>query len=81
MIPYIILALLSIFFGYVASDVFVGLGSYMLYCTIHTDKVVMIEGEFALPLFIKNLALISVGGAGLALRMYHRCPIVLVSMT
>jgi NADH-ubiquinone oxidoreductase chain 5 len=84
MIPYIILALLSIFFGYVASDVFVGPGSDMLSTAlfVHPDHVVMIEGEFALPLFIKNLpALLSVGGAGLALVLYHRYPNVLVSLT
>ena len=84
MIPYIILALLSIFFGYVASDVFVGPGSDMLSTAlfVHPDHVVMVEGEFALPLFIKNLpALLSVGGAGFALVLYHRYPNVLVSMT
>ena len=74
MIPYLILALLSIFFGYVASDVFVGPGSDMLSTAlfVHPDHVVMIEGEFALPLFIKNLpAFLSVLGAGLALVLYH----------
>ena len=84
MIPYIILALLSIFFGYVASDLFVGPGSDMLATAlfVHPDHVVMVEGEFALPLIIKNLpALLSVGGAGLAILLYHQYPNVLTSMT
>ena len=84
MISYILLALPSIFFGYIASDLFVGPGSDMLATAlfVHPNHVVMVEGEFALSLFIKNLpALLSVGGAGLALLVYHRYPNVLVSMT
>lgn len=84
MVPYIILALLSIFFGYVASDLFVGPGSDMLSTAlfVHPNHVVMVEGEFGLPLLIKNLpALLSVGGAGLAILLYHRYPNVLVAMT
>jgi len=74
-IPYVILAILSIFFGYVASDLFVGPGSDMLSSALftHPDNVVLIDGEFSLPLFIKNLpALLSVLGAGLALVLYHQ---------
>ena len=70
-----ILAILSIFFGYVASDLFVGPGSDMLSSALftHPDNVVLIDGEFSLPLFIKNLpALLSVLGAGLALVLYHQ---------
>lgn len=49
---------------------------------MHPDHVSMIEGEFALPLFIKNLpAILSVGGAGLAMLMYHKFPNVLTNMT
>ena len=83
-IPYIILALLSIFFGYIASDVFVGVGSDMLSTAlfVHPDHIVMIEGEFALPLAIKNLpAILSITGAGAAMYLYSRSPSVLVYLT
>ncbi len=83
-IPYVILALLSIFFGYLASDLFVGPGSDMLSTAlfVHPDHIVIIEGEFGLPLLIKNLpAILSVSGAGLALLLYHRYLDVLVYLT
>jgi NADH-ubiquinone oxidoreductase chain 5 len=78
------LALLSIFFGYIASDLFVGIGSDMLSTAlfVHPIHVVIIEGEFALPLLIKNLpAILSVFGAGLAILLYHQYPAVLVYFT
>jgi NADH-ubiquinone oxidoreductase chain 5 len=52
---------------------------------VHPDHVVMVEGEFGLPLLIKNLpAILSISGAGLALLLYHRyyrASAVLVEMT
>jgi len=83
-IPYVILAIMSIFFGYVASDLFVGPGSDFLSTAlfIHPDNNVLIEGEFALPTLIKNLpVLLSVLSAGLAVLLYHRYPSVLTYMT
>jgi NADH-ubiquinone oxidoreductase chain 5 len=80
-IPYVILALLSIFFGYIASDLFTGPGSTILSNAlfVHPNHVVIIEGEFALPLMIKNLPLIlSLFGAGFALLLYHLFPNVLM---
>lgn len=74
MVPYIILALLSIFFGYVASDLFVGPGSDMLSTAlfVHPDHVYQIEAEYGIPLAIKNLPMIlSILGAGFAIMMYH----------
>lgn len=48
----------------------------------HPDNITLIEAEFALPLFIKNLpAVLSVLGAGFALLLYHQYPGVLVSLT
>lgn len=83
-IPYVILAIMSIFFGYVASDLFVGPGSDFLSTAlfIHPDNVVMIEGEFALPTLIKNLpVLLSVLSAGAAVALYHQYPSVLTYLT
>ena len=49
---------------------------------VHPDHVVMVEGEFGLPLVIKNLpAILSISGAGLALVLYNRYFNVLVEMT
>ena len=75
---------MSIFFGYVASDLFVGPGSDFLSTAlfIHPDNNVLIEGEFALPTLIKNLpVLLSVLSAGLAVLLYHRYQSVLTYMT
>jgi len=83
-VPYVILAIMSIFFGYVASDLFVGPGTDFLSTAlfIHPDNNVLIEGEFALPTLIKNLpVLLSVLSAGLAVLLYHRYPSVLTYMT
>ena len=83
-IPYVILACFSIYFGYLASDVFVGMGSDMLSTAlfVHPDRLALVEAHFSLNLFIKNLpALLTVLGAGLALLLYHRYPVVLVSLT
>lgn len=83
-IPYVILSILSIFFGYIASDLFVGPGSDMLSTALfmHPDHVSLVDGEFGLPLLIKNLpAILSISGAGLAVLMYHKFPYVLTNMT
>jgi NADH-ubiquinone oxidoreductase chain 5 len=56
-IPFIILALFSIFFGYVASDLFVGVGSDFLGNSVfmHPNNVSIIEAEFSLSPIIKLL--------------------------
>lgn len=74
-IPLVILALMSIFFGYIAKDAFTGMGSDMLATSlfVHPSNVTLVEAEFSLPTFLKNLpALGSMLSAGLALLMYHR---------
>lgn len=84
MIPYVILALLSIFFGYLASDVFVGMGSDMLSTAlfVHPDHVALVEAHFSLPLLIKNLpAILTVLGAGLSILLYHQYPAFLTRLT
>jgi NADH-ubiquinone oxidoreductase chain 5 len=59
--PLIILAVFSIFFGYVAKDIFIGLGSNFfmdnsLY--IHPSHEIMLNTEFAVPTLFKILPLI-----------------------
>ncbi len=74
MIPLLLLALMSIFFGYVAKDSFVGMGSDMLSTSlfVHPSHITLVEAEFAVPTFYKLLpAMATLGGASLALLMYH----------
>jgi NADH-ubiquinone oxidoreductase chain 5 len=76
-IPLVILSILSIMFGYVAKDLFVGVGSDFLSTALfqHPDHVSLVEAEFGLPLFLKLLPAIgSVFGAALALYLYHAVP-------
>jgi NADH-ubiquinone oxidoreductase chain 5 len=75
MIPLIILALMSIFFGYIAKDSFVGMGSDMLATSlfVHPSHITLVEAEFSIPTFYKLLpAFGTILGAALALLMYHR---------
>jgi NADH-ubiquinone oxidoreductase chain 5 len=74
-IPLVILALMSIFFGYIAKDSFVGMGSDMLATSlfVHPSHITLVEAEFSIPTFYKLLpAFGTIGGAALALLMYHR---------
>lgn len=73
-IPYVILSLFAIFFGYVAKDLFVGPGSDFLSTAlfIHPSHISLIEAEFSLPLFYKLLPAIgSLLGAVTALLLYN----------
>jgi NADH-ubiquinone oxidoreductase chain 5 len=58
--PLLILATLSIFFGYIARDTFVGMGTSFLANSlfIHPNHISYIEAEFALPYIYKFLPLI-----------------------
>lgn len=70
-----ILALLSIFFGYFAKDLFVGMGSDVFAHSlfVHPSHITLVEAEFSIPTFYKLLpAFGTFGGAALALLMYHR---------
>jgi len=76
-IPLLLLALFSIFFGYVFSDLFVGVGSDFFGNSlfIHPNNISIIEAEFSLNPLIKLLpAILSLSGACLALFMYHISP-------
>ena len=60
-IPLIMLAVFSIFFGYVTKDIFVGLGSDFFTDNglfIHPNHEIMLDTEFAVPIFFKILPLI-----------------------
>ena len=61
-LPLIILAIFSIFFGYIAKDIYIGLGSAFFADNslfIHPSHEIMIETEFAVPSFFKLLPFIS----------------------
>ena len=76
-IPLFILALFSIFFGYVASDLFVGVGSDFFGNSlfIRPDNNPLIEAEFSLSPIVKLVpAILSLFGATLALYLYHVQP-------
>lgn len=60
-IPLIILAIFSIFFGYLTKDIFVGLGSNFFADNaifVHPSHEIMIDTEFAVPTIFKILPLI-----------------------
>ena len=83
-IPLFILALFSIFFGYFASDLFVGVGTDFFGNSlfIHPNNISMIEAEFSLPLMIKLLpSLLSLLGAISAIYLYHFSPNFLIDLT
>ena len=83
-IPLIILSLLAIFFGYVARDLFVGMGSDFLSPSLftHPSHISLIEAEFGLPQIIKLLPAIgTLIGAGLALYLYHMLPVFTIDLT
>lgn len=74
-IPLVLLALLSIFFGYIAKDSFVGMGSDMLASSlfVHPSHITLVEAEFAIPTFYKLLpSIVTLLGASTALLMYHK---------
>ena len=59
--PLIILAIFSIFFGYITKDIFIGLGSGFFADNslfIHPKHEIMLDTEFAVPTLFKLLPLI-----------------------
>jgi len=60
-LPLIILALFSIFFGYITKDIFIGLGSGFFADNsifIHPTHEIMLDTEYAVPTFFKLLPLV-----------------------
>jgi len=83
-VPLLVLALFSIFFGYVFSDLYVGVGSdfFANSLFIHPNNISIIEAEFSLNPIIKLLpAILSLTGATLAIFMYHLTPEILINFT
>jgi NADH-ubiquinone oxidoreductase chain 5 len=83
-IPLLILALFSIFFGYIFSDLFVGVGSDFFGNSlfIHPNNISIIEAEFSIPVLIKLLPLmLSLFGAISAILLYHKTPEFLIGLT
>jgi NADH-ubiquinone oxidoreductase chain 5 len=83
-IPLFLLALFSIFFGFIFSDLFVGMASDFLSNAIFIkpNNISLVEAEFSLPLIIKLLpALLSLFGASLAIFLYHKSPTFIIDLT
>lgn len=60
-LPLIILAIFSIFFGYITKDMFIGIGSNFFIDNsifIHPSHEIMLDTEFAVPVMFKILPLI-----------------------
>nr|YP_009912213.1 NADH dehydrogenase subunit 5 [Phallus echinovolvatus]QLD96651.1 NADH dehydrogenase subunit 5 [Phallus echinovolvatus] len=82
-IPLSILAIFSILFGYVFSDLFVGMGSDFLQNSIYIkpDHITLIEAEFSLPIIIKLLpAIFSLLGSVVSIYLYNKTPEFLISL-
>jgi len=83
-IPLFILALFSISFGFIFSDLFVGVGSdfFANSIFINPNNISIIEAEFSLPLIIKLLpTLLSLLGATSAIFLYHVYPDFIINLT
>src|SRR6267378_2513773 len=62
-VPLIVLAIFSIFFGYLTKDIFIGLGTNFFSDNslfIHPNHEIMLDTEFAVPILFKLLSLISI---------------------
>jgi len=82
-VPLSLLAILSIGFGYLASDLFRGAGTDFLAASFHIypTRVALVEAEFAVPQLIKLLpAIVSLGGAALAIFFYQDAPETLIAL-
>jgi len=83
-IPLFILSLFSIFFGFIFSDLFVGVGSGFFGNSlfVQQNNINIIEAEFSLPIFIKLLPVIlSLLGASLAIFLYNKNIYFLINLT
>jgi len=83
-IPLLILAIFSIFFGFIFSDLFVGIGNDFFANSIftHPNNIALVEADFSLNPIIKLLpAILSFFGAALAIFMYHIQPQILINLT
>lgn len=81
-LPLIVLAILSIFFGYISKDLFIGLGSDFFIDNsifIHPKHEIFLDTEFAVPIFFKLLPLmLSIPLGILSMGIYEFLPKILV---
>src|ERR1700710_3055213 len=81
--PLIILALFSIFFGYITKDIFIGLGSNFFSDNslfIHPSHEIMLDTEFAVPTIFKILPLFfTISLSALAIILSEFLPKILIS--
>jgi NADH-ubiquinone oxidoreductase chain 5 len=83
-IPLLVLAIFSVFFGFIFSDLFVGIGSDFFgnALFIHPNNISLVEAEFSLNPIIKLLpAILSFLGASSALYIYNWSPNFLTIIT
>ena len=83
-IPLLGLALFSIGFGYLVSDIFAGVGSDFFGNSlfIHPNRIALIEAEFSMSPIIKLLPLIcTIIGASSAFILYNFVPSIFVDIT
>jgi NADH-ubiquinone oxidoreductase chain 5 len=83
-LPLIILSLFSIFFGYIFSDLFVGIGSdfFKNAIFIHPNSISLVEAEFSINPLLKLLpAIFSLLGMLTAILLYHLFPNSLINLT
>jgi len=82
-LPLIILAIFSIFFGYISRDIFIGLGSGFFADNsifIHPVREIMLNTEFAVPTLFKLLPLVfTISLSVLAIILSEFMPKVLIS--
>jgi NADH-ubiquinone oxidoreductase chain 5 len=82
-VPLGILAILSIVFGYLSKDLFIGLGSdfFANAIFIHPNNIILVDAEFAIPLFIKLLpSILTICGFVGTLLFYEFLPNILVEI-
>jgi NADH-ubiquinone oxidoreductase chain 5 len=83
-IPLVLLSLFSIFFGFVFSDLFVGIGTdfFANSIFIHPNNISLVEAEFSMPTIMKLLpSILSIIGAISAIMLYNESPIILMSVS
>ena len=76
-VPLLLLALFSIFFGFIFSDLFVGIGTDFFGNSIyiHPNNVSLVEAEFSINIILKLLpSILSIIGGILAIYLYHLSP-------
>lgn len=82
-IPLIILAIFSIFFGYITKDIFIGLGSGFFADNgifIHPSHEILLDTEFAVPTLFKLLPfLLTLTLSGLAILLSEFFPKILIN--